>query len=77
MSRFTPQLIAIEEEKIFKFKDGLRPYLKHKISILKFSIYSEVVNGALIADKDNDELQQYREQQRKRSRSDDAHGSQA
>ncbi|RVW89882.1 hypothetical protein CK203_034409 [Vitis vinifera] len=36
-----------------------------------------VVDRALIAEKDNEELHQYREQQRKRNRSDGAHGNQA
>ena len=77
LSRFSPQLIAIEEEKALKFQDGLKPYLKNKISILKLGVYLEVVDRALIAEKDNEELHQYREQQRKRNRSDGAHGNQA
>ena len=76
LSRFTPQLIAIEEEKSLKFQDGLKPYLKNKISILKLGVYLEVVDRALIAEKDNEELHQYRKQQRKRNRSDGAHGNQ-
>ena len=44
LSRFTPQLIAIEEEKALKFQDGLKPYLKNKISILKLGVYSKVVD---------------------------------
>ena len=51
MSRFAPQLISIEEEKVFKFQDGLKPYLKNKISILKLGVYLEVVDRALIAEK--------------------------
>ncbi|RVW21559.1 Retrovirus-related Pol polyprotein from transposon 297 [Vitis vinifera] len=74
LSRFAPQLIATEEEKTLKFQDGLKPYLKNKISILKLSVYSEEVDIALIAEKDNEELHQYREQQRKRNRNDGAHG---
>ncbi|RVX02879.1 Retrovirus-related Pol polyprotein from transposon 17.6 [Vitis vinifera] len=76
LSRFSPQLIAIEEEKTLKFQDGLKPYLKNKISIMKLGVYSEVVDRALIVEKDNEELHQYREQQRKRNRSDGAHGNQ-
>ena len=70
-------MIAIEEEKTIKFQDGLKPYLKNKISILKLSGYSEVVDRALITEKDNEELHQYREQQRKRNINDGAHGNQA
>ena len=62
LSRFTLQLIVTEEEKTLKFQDGLKPYLKNKISILKLSVYLEVVNRVFIAENDNKELQQYREQ---------------
>ena len=54
----------------------MKPYLNNKIFILKLSVYLKVVDRALIAKKDNKELQQYREQQRKRSRSDSAHDNQ-
>ena len=37
--RFDPQLIATEEEKTLKFQDGLKPYLKNKIYILKLNAY--------------------------------------
>ena len=63
-------------EKALKFQDGLKPYLNNKILILKLGVYLEVVDRALIAEKDNEELHQYREQQRKRNRSDGAHGNQ-
>ena len=59
LSRFALQLIAIEKENALKFQDGLKPYRKNKIYILKLSVYSEVVDRALIAKKDNKELQQY------------------
>ena len=58
-----------------KFQDGLKPYLKNKISILKLGVYSEVVDRALIAERDYEELYQYREQQKKRNMSDSAHGN--
>ena len=51
LSRFAPQLIAIEEKKTLKIQDGLKPYLKNKIFIMKFAVYSEVVDKALIAEK--------------------------
>ena len=76
LSCFAPQLIATKEERTLKFRDGLKPYLKNKISIMKLGVYSEVVDKALTAEKDNEELHQYREQQRKRYRSDGAHGNQ-
>ena len=51
LSRFAPQLIAIEEEKTLKFQDGLKPYLNNKISILKLGVYLKVVDRALVAKK--------------------------
>ncbi|XP_034710440.1 uncharacterized protein LOC117933155 [Vitis riparia] len=69
--------IATDEEKTLKFQDGLKSSLNNKISILKLGIYSEVVDRALIAENDNEELHQYREQQRKRNRSDGDHSNQA
>ena len=77
LSHFAPQLIATKEEKTLKFHDGLKPYLKNKISILKLNVYSEVVDRALITENDNEELHQYREQQRKRNKNDGAHANQA
>ena len=56
LSYFAPQLIVIEEENALKFQDGLKPYLKNKISILKLGVYSKVVDRALIVEKDNEEL---------------------
>ena len=44
-----------------KFQDGLKPYLKNKISILKLGVYSEVVDRALFVKRDYEELYQYRE----------------
>ena len=55
-------MIATKEEKALKFQDRLKPYLKNKISILKLSVYSEVVDRSLIIEKDNTELHQYKEQ---------------
>ncbi|KAL6323506.1 hypothetical protein AAG906_039083 [Vitis piasezkii] len=43
----------------------------------KFIELSQVVDRALIVEKDNEELHQYREQQRKRNRNDGAHGKAA
>ena len=72
ISCFAPQLISTEEEKALKFQDGLKPYLKNKISILMLGVYLEVVDMALIAEKDNENLHQYREQQMKRNMIDGA-----
>ncbi|RVW84791.1 Retrovirus-related Pol polyprotein from transposon 17.6 [Vitis vinifera] len=46
---FPDSLIAIEGKKALKFQDGLKPYLKNKISIMKLGVYSDVVDKALIA----------------------------
>ncbi|RVW40144.1 hypothetical protein CK203_086228 [Vitis vinifera] len=67
--------IVWNKEKSLKFQDGLKPYIKNKILILKLSVYSEVVDRALIVETDNEEFHQYREQQRKKNRNDGAHAS--
>ncbi|XP_034681005.1 uncharacterized protein LOC117910933 [Vitis riparia] len=54
-----------------------KKYFPDSVRRQKLGVYSEVVDRALIAEKDNEELHQYREQQRKRNRSDGAHGNQA
>ena len=77
LSRFAPQLLATEEEKALKFQDGLKPYLNNKISILKLGVYLKVVDRALVAKKDNEDLHQYRERQRTKHRSDGPHSNQA
>ena len=56
LSRFSPHLIAIKVDKVMKFQDGLKPYLKNKISILMLGVYSEVVDRALIVERDFEEL---------------------
>ena len=56
LSCFAPQLISTEKENALKLQDGLKPYLKNKISILKLSVYSKVVDRALIAENDNKEF---------------------
>ena len=68
LSRFAPLLIATEEEKTLKVQDGLKSYLKNKISILKLNVYLEVIDRTLIVEKDNEELHQYRKQQGKKNR---------
>ncbi|RVX07590.1 hypothetical protein CK203_025146 [Vitis vinifera] len=68
--------------KIEKFFDVIDCSEKQKASCAAFMLDKEanhwwrVVDRALIAEKDNKELQQYREQQRKRSKSDGAHDNQ-
>ena len=51
--------------------------MKNKISILKLSVYLEVVDRSLIIEKNNKELHQYKEQQTKKTTSDGLHGNQA
>ena len=75
LSCFAPHLIVIKVDKAMKFQDGLKPYLKNKMSILKLGVYLEVVDRALIAERDSEELYQSREQQKKRNRSNSAQGN--
>ena len=56
LSCFAPQLISTKKENALKLQDRLKPYLKNKISILKLSVYSKVVDRALIVENDNKEF---------------------
>lgn len=72
LSRFALHLFPTEEKLAYKFQAGLKPYLKNKISILELKAFSEVVDRARIAERNNVELQQYGGQQKKRYRDDGA-----
>ena len=56
LSHFDPHLIVTKVDKAMKYQDGLKPYLKNKISIMKLGVYLEVVDRALIAERDYEEL---------------------
>ena len=68
-------MITTNKKTTLQFQGRLKPYLKDNISILNLSVYSKVVDRAIIVKNANEELYQYREQQRKRNRSDGAHGN--
>ena len=68
-------MITTNKKTTLQFQGRLKPYLKDNISILNLSVYSKVVDRSIIAKKANEELYQYREQQRKKNRSDGAHGN--
>ncbi|RVW37560.1 hypothetical protein CK203_073903 [Vitis vinifera] len=77
--RMTKRLLEDQRPIVWsQFREAFyKKYFPDSVRRQKLSVYSEVVDRALIAEKDNEELHQYREQQRKRNRNDGAHGNQA
>ncbi|XP_026451394.1 uncharacterized protein LOC113351666 [Papaver somniferum] len=55
LSRFAIHLVENEELKAFKFQEGLRPSIKGRLSILKITSYIEIVERAMIAERDIEE----------------------
>ncbi|KAL6321014.1 hypothetical protein AAG906_011987 [Vitis piasezkii] len=77
--RMTKRLLKDQKPIVWsQFREAFyKKYFPSSVRRQKLSGYSEVVDRALITEKDNEELHQYREQQRKRNRNDGAHGNQA
>ncbi|XP_026405502.1 uncharacterized protein LOC113300515 [Papaver somniferum] len=61
LSRFAIHLVENEELKAFKFHEGLRPSIKGRLSILKITSYNEIVERAMIAERDIEEANRIRE----------------
>ncbi|KAI3889773.1 hypothetical protein MKW92_001340, partial [Papaver armeniacum] len=61
LSRFATHLVENEELKAFKFQEGLRPSIKSKLSILKITSYNDIVERAMIAERDFEEAARIRE----------------
>ncbi|XP_026428958.1 uncharacterized protein LOC113324893 [Papaver somniferum] len=58
LSRFATHLVENEELKAFKFQEGLRPSIKGRLSILKITSYNEIVERAMIVERDIEERNQ-------------------
>ncbi|XP_026419874.1 uncharacterized protein LOC113315839 [Papaver somniferum] len=61
LSRFAPHLVENEELKAFKFQEGLKPSIKSRLSVLKITSYIEIVERAMIAERDLEEAARIRE----------------
>ncbi|KAI3933160.1 hypothetical protein MKW92_000707, partial [Papaver armeniacum] len=61
LSRFATHLVENEELKAFMFQEGLRPSIKSKLSVLKITSYNEIVERAMIAERDIEEANRIRE----------------
>ncbi|XP_026433783.1 uncharacterized protein LOC113331270 [Papaver somniferum] len=55
LSRFAPHLVENEELKTFKFQEGLNPSIKSRLSVLKSTSYTEIVERAMIAERELEE----------------------
>ena len=52
LSRFAPTVVANEGSKCRKFLEGLRPNIKGRLTILKLNNYADLVDRAIIAERD-------------------------
>ncbi|XP_052299719.1 uncharacterized protein LOC127903097 [Citrus sinensis] len=68
LSRFAPTLVANEGSKCRKFLEGLRPNIKGRLTILKINNYADLVDRAILAEKDILKAQVTRDQRNKKNR---------
>ncbi|KAI3928031.1 hypothetical protein MKW98_023632 [Papaver atlanticum] len=61
LSRFAPHLVENEELEPFKFQEGLKPSIKGRLSVLKITSYTEIVERAMITERDLEEAARIRE----------------
>ncbi|KAL6964052.1 hypothetical protein U1Q18_052446 [Sarracenia purpurea var. burkii] len=66
LSRFAPQHITTEADKVTLFESGLRPAIRSRVAILEPKTLAELITKALLAEKSMDEAQRSREGQSKR-----------
>ncbi|XP_024047903.1 uncharacterized protein LOC112101454 [Citrus clementina] len=67
LSRFAHTLVANEGSKCRKFLEGLRPNIKGRLTILKINNYADLVDRAILAEKDILEAQVTRDQRNKKN----------
>ncbi|XP_058075840.1 uncharacterized protein LOC131224339 [Magnolia sinica] len=64
LSRFAPFMIQDEARKAKKFERGLRGSIRNKLTPLKLRLYADVVERALMIERDNEEFWKSRNQKR-------------
>ena len=55
LARYASYMVAIENMKSRKFEDGLDPEIKKIVRVLHLPTYTEVLDRALMAEKDIEE----------------------
>lgn len=55
--QFGQEFISTYEKTPKRYQNGLKPYLKGEVFLFELKTYCQVVNKALKAEKDNEELQ--------------------
>lgn len=73
LAHFTPHIVADEECKAMKFKRGLKPNIRIRMSALRLRTFIDVAETARIVERYCDELQHIQEKDKKRSRSEIFH----
>ncbi|CAD5168201.1 unnamed protein product, partial [Musa acuminata subsp. malaccensis] len=66
LSRFATHITDDEIRKAKKFERGLRPAIRSRISALKLQVYADVVERALIIERDLEEIQEIRDKKDKK-----------
>ncbi|XP_028051737.1 uncharacterized protein LOC114256318 [Camellia sinensis] len=65
LSRYAPHQVAIEEDRVMLFENGLRPKIYAKVAISEMKTYSALVSKALLAEKGAEEEKRAEEQKAK------------
>ncbi|XP_057497349.1 uncharacterized protein LOC130782069 [Actinidia eriantha] len=66
LSRFAPEMVRTEEMKCRRFEQGLDLQIRSRVAMFEINIYSDLVNKARIAEREVMELQNRREQFKRR-----------
>ncbi|XP_057515024.1 uncharacterized protein LOC130796681 [Actinidia eriantha] len=66
LSRFAPEMVRTEDMKCRRFEQGLDLQIRSRVAMFEINIYSELVNKARIAEREVMELQNRREQFKRR-----------
>ncbi|GFZ06902.1 hypothetical protein Acr_18g0010720 [Actinidia rufa] len=66
LSRFAPEMVRTEDMKCRRFEQGLDLQIRSRVAMFEINIYSDLVNKARIAEREVMELQNRREQFKRR-----------
>ena len=65
LSRFASKLVPDEDSRCRRFFEGLRPAIKSRLSVLKLTVYADMVDRAMIAERYLTESQNARDNRSK------------
>ena len=59
LTRFAPELVAAEKDRVKRFFTGLKPIMRKDLSTLDFPTHAELLDKALKLEKEYNQLQAY------------------